>query len=468
MCSYDLTRLLLEQFFEWIESQTNLEKITAQNYHLRSEYRLGRMQHLVWLFDNPQAHYSIIHVAGSKGKGSTANMLAEILAESGQKTGCFLSPHVSDWRERIQVKPYHPSDSHLLQIGEAMRSRCLAHYGEHKSAFQLSQSLKNSPPTTFELLTLWALLCFQELQCSWAVIECGLGGRRDATNIVDPQAAVITPIEQEHTQYLGRNLKQIATDKAGIIKRGRPLFVGYQQPEAMQPLVATAQAHAAPLYALEDYLLDCHEQRAGQEMQNDIVIRHPHKKGVRVTLSYRQSYLSHRREIENAALAALTILALRPTIETATISLALSRAHLPGRYETLLQQPPLLCDGAHTPHSVENITESFCNHFGHGGALLFGCKNDKEIDKMATIMTLAFSEIYLTSIPHISSAPPELLLQHFAAHATSHSRLQVIEDWKEIITKYLQPHPQKLKPLLICGSFYLAGAVRDMVAAYSH
>ena len=449
----------LDHFFDWLDSHTNLEKIHPSNVRVRREYRIDRMRKLVARFDNPHQCYKIIHVAGSKGKSSTANMLAEILAATGQRVGCYLSPHVNDWRERIQIKPHQPTDRELLSIGETMRDRCFQYYGARSSA-EHSSSAPQHFPTTFELLTLWALLCFRELKCDWVILECGLGGRLDATNIVAPVAAVICPIELEHTQYLGTTLTQIATEKAGIIKRARPIFVAYQHPKVMGVLHATANQQRAPLYAIGDYLQEHTQQRHAMYTKSHIQMHNPH--GGTATFSYCTHRWMHQKESENAALAALSIITLLPTITLHTIVHALERAELPGRYEQLMQSPIVVVDGAHTLNSIQNIVDSFCTHFGKERTVLFGCRNDKAMQEMAAIIAPHFSQIYITPIPHAQSADPHLLRTYFIPHCTSHSDVHVIEHWRQIINKYLAPNTT-LKPLLVCGSLYLVGAVRTAI-----
>ena len=453
----------LAHLWEWIESLTNLEKRPPHRTHLRRAYRLARMQKLATLCGNPHHSYKIIHVAGSKGKSSVANTIAEILAAAGYRVGCYLSPHVSDWRERIQVKPHQPSDEQLLHIGASIRTRCEAHYN--------SPSVGDSPvwshPTTFELLTVWALLCFQKLQCQWVVLECGLGGRHDATNIVLPEASVITVIEREHTEYLGTQLRQIAREKAGIIKPRVPLFVLNQSREPLSEIEQIARHKAAPIS-----IIDCTIEKEPTTETGGSAARltvNNLTSGVRRSYNYTKGSRRHRMEYQNAALAATTVSAICPPIKRDIVERALSQSWLPGRYEQLSYNPDIVCDGAHTPRSIRTITESFKAHFGTKGTLVFGCRTDKAIEEIAAIIAPAFTTIYLTPIPHPQSALPSELRAHFAAHNTAHGAVRVIDGWHRVIQSYLESvntdttPTTTLPPLLICGSFYLVGAARKMI-----
>ena len=212
-----------EQVTAYMESFMNLERRTDR-YSNRT-YRLDRMQALMEHLGNPQNSYRTIHVAGSKGKGSTASYIAAGLKAAGFVTGLYMSPHVSDYRERFTLAGSFVPDDKLIAAGNEL-ARSL-------QDFRFHDDIGDTDPTTFELYTAFAFLLFRNLGCTWAVIETGLGGRLDATNIIQSDASVITPIELEHTEILGGTIALIATEKSKIIKQNRPSFSAFQNEDAL-------------------------------------------------------------------------------------------------------------------------------------------------------------------------------------------------------------------------------------------
>jgi dihydrofolate synthase/folylpolyglutamate synthase len=207
----------LSEAFAYIESFTNFEKKTTM---VEREYRLDRMRFLLSSFGNPERAFKTIHVAGSKGKGSTAAFAASILAASGEKTGLYTSPHVASYRERITVNgEEYPDGAYVSAVGRIR---------DFVESMDEADFPGGTSPTTFELLTLLGFLMFKESSCRWAVIETGIGGRLDATNLILPEVSVLTPIELEHTDILGSTIAAIAREKAGIIK---PEFRSFPGPK---------------------------------------------------------------------------------------------------------------------------------------------------------------------------------------------------------------------------------------------
>ena len=205
-----------EDVFAWTESFTNLEKGTLP--FDKRNYRLDRMRRLLGLFDDPDSGLRIIHVAGTKGKGSTSALLACILDAAGHRTGLYTSPHVTSAFERISIAGELPRPDLLVRIGREVQ--------DVVDSLPRDGIPGHFAPTTFELYTLLAFLYFREAGCEEAVIEVGIGGRLDATNVVMSEAAVITPLDLEHMDVLGNTIEQIAFEKAGIIKTGRARFLG--------------------------------------------------------------------------------------------------------------------------------------------------------------------------------------------------------------------------------------------------
>ena len=221
-----------DQAIQYMNSFMNLERHTDK--YSEKTYRLDRVRRMLELLGNPQNSYKTIHVAGSKGKGSTAAFIANALQALGYKTGLYMSPHVSDYRERFTLCGTFIDDSDLI-----------------RTADELKEGIKSvEDPTTFELYTVFAFLLFKNIGCSWAVIETGMGGRLDATNVLLPQACVLTPIELEHTKILGDTIEKIATEKSKIIKPNTPVFVSLQKDEAMKVFKAEASSCNSNIYTL--------------------------------------------------------------------------------------------------------------------------------------------------------------------------------------------------------------------------
>ena len=223
----------LAEGFAWIESFTNFEKRPGNSLR---PFRLDRMRWLAESCGNPQNDYRIVHIAGSKGKGSTSAFLGSILHEAGFTAGIYTSPHVDSYRERF-----------LLNRGFISQNTLLKAITKIKNTFKKSWFTDGSEPTTFELLTLTALLAFKYADCDWVVLETGLGGRLDATNIVTPVLSVITSIELEHTRILGNTLEEVAAEKGGIIKTNVPVLLGNIPKSAMETLRNIAAERNAPV-----------------------------------------------------------------------------------------------------------------------------------------------------------------------------------------------------------------------------
>ncbi|HOX92369.1 MAG TPA: Mur ligase family protein, partial [Spirochaetales bacterium] len=222
-----------------------------------TEYRLDRMHALHRDFGMPDRAYRIIHVAGSKGKGSTSAMLASILQQAGHRVGLFTSPHFLSFTERIMINQEPVGLNVLIPAAQE-----LAAYMDGKSEAYFPGG---ENPTYFELLTILGFLCFRKAACDIVVVEVGLGGRLDSTNVVQPELCAITPIELEHTELLGDTIAKIAMEKAGIMKKGIPVFTNAKKPEALAVFRTRAQELGCALHELDALaaILDVHIDTKG-------------------------------------------------------------------------------------------------------------------------------------------------------------------------------------------------------------
>jgi dihydrofolate synthase/folylpolyglutamate synthase len=296
------------------------------------------------------------------------------------------------------------------------------------------------------------------------VVETGLGGRLDATNIVDPLISVITLIELEHTEFLGDNIAAIAGEKAGIIKPGRPLVLAEQAEEALKVFKKTAASRNATLYYLPD--------------TGDIQNIHFNKAGTAFTLAWKipggsASPLELMVPIpgiiqaKNAGLAITAVKTAFPSLKEEAIQEGLKDFTLPARFERLLDAPVLIVDGAHTSHSVEVCVETFTTLYGKEGILIFGCAAGKDAVSMAKILIPNFSHIIITTPGTFKISFPEAVCDTFTKEASESgitSVLLFIPKTAVAIEKALALGREKGIPILGTGSFYLAAEIRNRVS----
>ena len=431
----------LPDLFDWIESFTNLERSGAV-FSARA-YQLERVRLLARRLGNPQDSFRSFHVAGSKGKGSTSALLAWSLQASGLRTGLYTSPHVESYLERYSVLENGASDPHaelLAQLGARLREVI------HALPPELLQEYGR--PTTFELLTLLAFELFRGSGCQAAVLEVGIGGRLDATNVVTPELCLLTPIELEHTDVLGDTLGQIAREKGGIIKPGVPVYSAAQEPEARAVLRGIARQQRSPLVFLDEELAGLSSRYTSEGTELSLRFRDEPPR------SYRLALIGDF-QAENAALVSL---AARRTLGLPDEALqrGFLAARLPARMELLRSRPPVVLDGAHTPRSVERVLAAFRTLYGSDGVLLFGAARGKKIAEMAALLAPAFPRIVITTPGTFKESDPaethrlfRLLCPAARLEADTGAALELALELTE-----------GRRPLLVLGSFYLAGEVR--------
>ena len=418
-----------------MEGFVNLERKTDR-YNTRT-YRLDRMKALMQALGNPQDDYRTIHVAGSKGKGSTANYIARGLEAAGFVTGLYMSPHVSDYRERFTVLGRKTDDSFLIAAGNTL--------ADAVEDFRFSDQWGETRPTTFELYTAFAFILFRQTGCQWAVLETGLGGRLDATNIVLPQASVLTPIELEHTDILGDTIAMIAAEKSKIIKKGRPSFSAIQVPDALEVFRAEAQAMDSEFHYLGD--------EAAQVTDRHIAFRD----GWSTDLDLAMPGLVMA---QNCALAVMVLRNLGLFIPDVSLA-AMQGSTLPGRMEKVSWARPLYLDGAHTQNSMGFLLETFRKMYpGRSGICIFGAVSGKNHDAMCNEVLGAFDHVVVCRPGTYKKSDPAALYGLMTAKKKPGQTVVLIEDAKEAL-EYCLAHTNEGEPVLAAGSFYLAGAVKE-------
>ncbi len=430
----------VEAGYAWCETLLQIDRGDYQ----ANRHRLRRMRALLADFGNPQRAYETIHVAGSKGKGSTAAFIASILAAAGSRCGLYSSPHVETPRERVRVLDGSLTDELAVRIFNRIER-----YVDRISRTTIAAQL----PTYFELVTLFGLLSFRETRCEIAVVEVGIGGRTDATNVILPTAAVVTPVELEHTDRLGRTLRSVAAEKAGIIKRDVPVFVGRQQTEALTTILRVAELRRAPAYTLDEEL----ESFSAETSVS----------GTRVSLRLKGALgLSARLRLlgsvqaENAALAALVTATVRPQLDAGTISAGLADAWIPGRSELFAGPPAILLDGAHTDRSVRSLCETAAELCPEKDArvAIFGSVGGKDHVSMLAHLAKHFPRVVITRPGTFKPSDLALLHRTVTALGAIASIHEQTEAAVAAARAYVSGTPTGL--IVVTGSFYLVGAVR--------
>lgn len=432
--------------FAWVESFTNLERGAApfdgRNYHL------DRMRRLLALFGDPQRACPLIHVAGTKGKGSTSALLAFALRASGRRTGLYTSPHIASPFERIVLAGEPDRPEVLVRIAAGVRQIVDALPEEAPGGF---------PPTTFELYTLLAFLYFKEAGCDIAVIEAGVGGRLDATNVIEPEASVITPLDLEHTDILGGTIPAIAFEKAGIIKQGVPAFIGLQPPLAAEVFKEVGRERSAPVTLLIDQMGSHDVELSSEGTGLHMELRHG------PAVDFRLSMLGEF-QAENAALAYITLRQVHPEITLEQYQAGFLAARLPGRMELSARNPPIVLDGAHTPLAVLRLLESFSDIFlrpsrPRGAVLLFGSVAGKNPLGMAEILAPAFESIVISTPGTFKPSDPEEVCQIFRRF----NPRTVLRRHPVAALRVARERSVGVLPILVTGSFYMVAEIRGIL-----
>lgn len=364
--------------------------LAALRDHGHQTWGMERIEHVLGKLGNPHRAVPIIHVAGTKGKGSTAAFITQGLIESGLKTGLYISPHLEDWRERIQI------DRALIAAGSLARL-----VEDFRAAASGETSL-----SAFEVTTALAFWHFARERCDVAVIEVGLGGRLDATNVVEPLVSVITSISLDHTQLLGETLAQIAAEKAAIIKPGAPVVSAPQPPEALAVIEAQAQEVGSPLTLVgRDFVID----QVRLTWQGAEAMMGAPGQLQRVEIS-----LPGEFQVENAATAVAALERARDSGLAVTregMLSGLSKVAWPGRLEVISRDPLIVVDSAHNPYSVQQLIHSLELLGGFRSLIVvFGSMADKDVRGMLKALLQAARQIIFTQGSNLRAAPAETLL----------------------------------------------------------
>lgn len=391
----------------WLASFNDTER--SGRFVYDGEASLARERALLALLGNPQAAYGITHVAGTKGKGSTCALLAAILEAAGLRVGLYTQPDLHTWHERLRLNGQ--------SIAEAEAQRLLPQV-------QAALAQADQPPGSYlayEVVTALAFLFFQQARAEHAVIEVGLGGRLDATNIVEPMATVITSISYDHMAVLGATLSEIAREKAGIIKPGVPLICAAQAPEAVEVIARVCAERGAPLLRVGPVgAPDCacwyqplaaEADRQWGEVTTPLRTYHDLEIG-----------LLGAHQLENAAAAITAAEQLQARglpLDEAAIRRGLREARWPGRLQVVQRQPWVVVDGAHNADSFARLLAALRRHFAFERLILVvGVMADKDLPGIAAeIARAGVDRVIVTAMAHPRAAPPDRLARLLAAAA---------------------------------------------------
>jgi dihydrofolate synthase/folylpolyglutamate synthase len=394
--------------------------------------RLGllRIERIISLLGDPHKDLSLIHIAGTNGKGSVATFISYVLRETGAKTGLYTSPHLISVCERIKVDGVQIRKEELFGLIDRIRG--------------ITEGW-DEPPTYFEVLTAAAFLFFAKEGVDFAVVETGLGGRLDATNIITPILSIITNVGFDHTEHLGNTIEEIAEEKAGIIKEDVPVVVGDCR-EGLSVVKDVAKEKGSPLFIFgEDFRVrgryDSFLFEMGSVLYRDLSIS-----------------IIGDHFMENAAIACCALQILRDRIRWKDEDLrnGLRRANLSGRMEIVSRKPLILLDGAHNSEGALALSDTLKKHFGgYKPIFVVGICADKEIEGF--IRNLNIERAVFTKARISRAADPERLGEIGRRYT---DRVNVIPDAKDALC-YAKGIVREGDIVVVCGSLYLVGEILE-------
>ena len=375
------------------------ERTGIPNPRQKRIFDLGRMEAFLDRLGNPHKSSKTIHVAGTKGKGSTAALCDAVLRSAGYRTGFYSSPHLHSFRERIRINSQPVSEAEFSRLVEQL----------WPAQEWIGRNTELGNVTLFEFMTGMAFQCFAESQSDFQVIEVGLGGRLDATNVVDPDVCVITPVSRDHTAILGDTIAEIASEKAGIIKPGKPVVVAPQVPEARSVILETClERSATPVQVGKDVTW-----KAGASSVDG---QHMTVKGQSGEYQLRMPLLG-KHQLDNAAAAVAALESLMEqghSIPRGAIQRGFESVVWPCRMEVLGRDPLVIADGAHNDDSVNVLLDAITSCFDYKRLLLVvGFSRDKSVNDMVGRLAEAGPVVFACRSRHPRSTPPEQIVGLF-------------------------------------------------------
>jgi dihydrofolate synthase/folylpolyglutamate synthase len=466
-----------QQAMQFLDRRVDFERFHVMP-GLHCDFKLDRMREFLDRLGNPQDKLPVIHVAGTKGKGSTSAMIAAVLRSAGYRTGLFTSPHLEKLEERIAVDGIPCTADRFAALVaevrpavEALDQESLTEAGPicRSGPEGPTNKLALSPfygPTYFEIITAMALVHFVRLGVQAAVLEVGLGGRLDSTNVCRPRVSVITSISFDHVRQLGNSLESIAREKAGIIKPGVPVISGVTAEGPREVIRRIARDRACRLTELDvdfrfDYQPPLHLEK-DDTLGTVLFIDKKAESPFSVQLA-----LLGRHQAANAAVALATIHELNRqgwSISEESIRQGLATVQWPARIEILSRRPVVILDTAHNTASIAALMETLSESFSVSRRLLvFAATRDKDFQEMLKLLLDGFDEIVFTRYTTNPRAMPPAELES-AAFQLSGRHYPVCNNPAEAWNR-LRPTASPDDLLCITGSFFLAGEMRRLLNA---
>jgi dihydrofolate synthase/folylpolyglutamate synthase len=445
---------------EWLMGRINYERTAVIPYQER-QLKLDRMRQLLTRLGQPDAGMKIVHVAGTKGKGSTSAMIAAVLTAAGYRTGVFSSPHLERIEERFAVDGTPCTAEEITAL--VNRLRPVVRSMDDEAA---GEGEPMGGPTYFDLTTAMALLHFVERQADAAVLEVGLGGRLDSTNVCLPVVSVITSISFDHMKQLGNTLAEIAREKAGIIKPGVPVVCGVSAPEAQAVIAGTAREHGCRLIQLGrdfDYVYNAPSQDLSGSIDFSFSVAGQEHEIRDVKLAMRGPHQG-----QNAAVALATLAELRHQgwcVSTEAVRLGMSRATLPGRVELVSVEPTIVIDTAHNAASANALIETLAEFQTPARrTVVLSISRDKDVRAILQELTPHFDRFIVTQYqenPRAVSAHTlaEILREVLAGRPGEVTVCQT----PALAWRHVQQTSMPRELLCITGSFFLAAEMRPLM-----
>jgi dihydrofolate synthase / folylpolyglutamate synthase len=438
-----------ESALKYLFSQTDYEQMLRVRYN-RDTFSLDRMKALVKALGDPQKKLRTAHVAGTKGKGSTTTMLASLLQACGLKVGLYVSPHVCDVRERVSIN------------GEIITQAALT-----KLICQVEpiiEKMADEKPTFFEIFTALAFLYFAQQKVDFAVIETGLGGRLDSTNILEPDVCGITSISYDHMHQLGNTLGEIASEKAGIFKSAVPAISVPQIGEVKRVLRKIAREVDAPLtFTGEDIEFSYRvESSRTQGCQTRICLTTPNSRFEHLTVPLMGEHQAINCGLALAMLDQLKAKGLPIDDAKAVEGLRELPRRLPGRMEIVSRDPRILLDGAHNAASVQALMRAIGQNIPYDSmVLIFGCAADKDIRGMMEQIAGGGDKVIFTKSQTARAAEPQDLGRIYEEKTGRVA--QICPTLREAMKVALSAVSRE-DLICVCGSFYLIGEAKKILA----
>ncbi|HIE25353.1 MAG TPA: bifunctional folylpolyglutamate synthase/dihydrofolate synthase [Anaerolineales bacterium] len=407
----------------------------------KAEFNLDRMRDLMRLLGDPQNDYPIIHIAGSKGKGSTGAFTASALRAADYRVGLYTSPHLQEFTERIQVNGIPiPQDEFAALVDE------------------MKPFVEQVPfITTFELATALGFLHFSRQNVTVAVVEVGLGGRLDATNIITPLVSVITSISLEHTAILGDSLEKIAREKAGIVKPEHPFVVSPQKPEVSAVFGLVAEEHDVPLTRVGHDILYRVKKKSIDGQMLEVWMRNAPKMKLSIPLL-------GEHQVENAVTAYTALLVARREgllISSAQIKQGFADTQWAGRFEIWREKPPIVLDSAHNPDSISKLRQTLDEYFpDEKVVLIFGVSEDKKVTEMLELLAPRLEKVIFTRAEHPRAVEAEKLLTIASQVGITAEAITPVEG---AVAQALEDVNKTRILLLSAGSIFVTAAVRAVL-----